>query len=251
MNGVNFESNVGSGKTYWYIYQGSLRRKIKDHSEALDGNGNLLPTFEKRTNKENVEIIEQVVKGGIEGFLKELNITNSPNFGYQLEVVLENDGEKHQIGIPMFSTTGSMQSFAGSFADQSHRMDFTEPMKLTPYYRRKYGQGKEDTGIDIVQDGENIKFEPKGFFDHLKANKPMAVEGVNEITGKKEWDWKAPTKWQYEQLLTAQKALVEALSQTPQPVVAPTPQPAPTPAPQPSAPEATPATADVTDDLPF
>lgn len=233
--GANTRSQQ-SNRTYWYIYQGRLRRKVSE-AEAVDTNGKLLNTYFSRVNKKNVKIYEQEA-GDIDGQAIELEYKEG-NFGPEIAITLKDGEEVNTISFQAVRQDGeTFGDYASTFSDQIGLISFENPIKIVPYsFSPQDKPDKTYSGVSIQSfDGSDwvkVKEHPK-FAEYIKK-KPKAEEKP-KIGGGTKWDFTKPTEWSYGKLMAAIDRLTKKLNEA---------QPEPEPK------EESPVEEDITDDLPF
>lgn len=169
--------------------------------EAKSADGMLKKNYKKRTNK-NGDVKYEFTFGWASGKFSKIDIRDT-QFGKQLSFSLtyEEEGEKKILvfNIPLYNQNGSMSFLAGSFGDQIGLIDFSK--EVTVSLTKRGTLAFEQGGVYIPNTNDNEAFKK-----HVAA-KPEPTE-EEQIDGSKKWNFKAPSKWQYTQIISSQQRLV-------------------------------------------
>ena len=195
MSGIGHAS--GGDLMYANIVAGKFASLV-EKSVAEDSSGNLLPNYRKRVNKNDVTVWEYIFDS-VSGIVDRFEIRDTP-LGDQVTLSVKFDAGGTQtivsIGFNAFNESGTMTSYAASIGDQIGLVDFTKELKiaLSKKSGKVRGVALEQGGIYIPNSKDNAVFA-----EHIKER--PAPSKTQNIKGDDVWNWEAPSKWQYEQIL--------------------------------------------------
>lgn len=240
--GANFGGD-GTPREYYHIFNGTLVKKVKK-SEAVNDQGQVLPTYNRRENKNGETIYEREAKYGIDGMLRRIDWAEG-RFGRELRLTLVDDGVEYVITVQALQKDGTFQNYAGSIVDQLGLIDFALPVRISPYKDLEYN-GKFYTGVNISQhqgdeDWTSVKKLEPELWGKIKKIKPMAEK--KETADGFKWDFTEVSKVQKTFLMRNIDRLVEFLDKR---TDVDEPQSQPSPEPEEESQEEL-----QTDDLPF
>jgi hypothetical protein len=155
--------NKGTSAIYLAIVSGKIAQRKKEPSS----------TTTTRTTDEG-KIIHEEIYSSVEGMITDIGFKDG-DYGKQLLVTIESDGDKAILQMPFSSGTAS------SFIKALPNVDLTKPVKLSPKMEEK--DGKKKTVLFVNQDGKAAKW----FWTKDNPGELPPMKKI-KIKGKESWD---------------------------------------------------------------
>ncbi len=151
--------NIGH---YTYVIAGKFAKKV---DEATAG-------AVARTNK-NDKVVHELLYDELDEMIFQSATIESSDFGDQIKIEMESEGETFQLSVPYESRYGNSLLWKLPF------MDITKKFYISPY-DFEGDDGKKIVGFSIKQNGEKLK---SGYGD--EAPQPT----MKKVRGKDTWDF--------------------------------------------------------------
>lgn len=195
------EHNEGGNLKYAQIIDGKFAVR-SSADEALDANGKMLPNYRSRALQKGAnagQLVYEWVFDSMTGTISRMELRDS-TFGKQLSINFTgSDGEVIAVSMTLKNESGTLTAPAASFGDQIGIVDLSTPVKI--------GLSKKDgkvRGVALSQNGDYIPNtkENEKFAAHI-ANRPQPVDEFDEIDKVMKKNWKNPSLWQANQIMSA------------------------------------------------
>lgn len=198
--GANYGGN--GNREYFYIFDGTLVKKVKEAEAVNPKTGEILPTYNRRENKNGDIVYERESVYGVDGMLTKIDWGDG-KFGKELILTLEDDDKEYVITVQALYRDGTFQRYAGSIVDQLGLIDFNLPVLIKPYKDLEYN-GKAYTGVSIMQ-----TYKGSEDWASVKKLKPELWEKIREAKPKaKEVEGADGPQWDFTQVAKVQKAFL-------------------------------------------
>jgi hypothetical protein len=129
-------------KTYLKIAMG----KIRERSDSSNPNA---VKREYKDNDDNIKVVYEIVDDWVEGYIKDLNIHNTDEYGSFYNLHIEDGEDRFVLQFKCES------SVANSIIVKLPNVDLNKKVKIIPYYFEEEGRTK--TPVVLMQGGEKVE----------------------------------------------------------------------------------------------